>query len=62
MRKTLFVKMFAQADVEDKIGYYVTSDGESEKMMMILSGELILNFEFINIKTPYSERFGLLDL
>ncbi len=56
------VKMFAQANVEDKIGYYVTSDGESEKMIMTLSGELKLNFEIINIKIPYSERFGLLDL
>lgn len=56
------VKMFAQANVEEKIGYYVTSDRTSEDMIAVLVKELKLGFDFINIETPYSERFGLLDL
>lgn len=56
------VKMFAQANVEEKIGYYLTSDTSSESLIVALSGELTLNFEFINIRIRYTDRFGLLDL
>lgn len=56
------VKMFAQADREDKIGYYVTSDRASGDMISYLLKELKLNFSFINIETGYSEYFGILDL
>lgn len=56
--------MFAQADVEEKIGYYITSDAESEKMITFLSlSDLpVLDFEFVNIETKHTTQFGLLDL
>lgn len=56
------VKMFAQANVEEKVGYYLTSDRSSGDMIAILSEELNLDFEFVNIETSHTERFGLLDL
>lgn len=56
------VKMSAQANVEEKIGYYVTSDRASEDLIAILADELTLNFDFVNIETKHTERFGLLDL
>jgi len=56
------VKMFAQANSEDIIGYYVTSDRASEVMVSTLSKELSLDFRFINIETDHSEYFGILDL
>lgn len=55
-------KMFAQADVDSDISFYVTSDAESKKIYDMLNvKEGRLSFNFIDITTPYTQYFGLLD-
>ena len=55
-------KMFAQADVEETIGYYATADVESRKIYEIIkSGGSGITFKFIDINTPYTQTFGMLD-
>ncbi len=55
-------KMFAQADVENDICYYVTADAESKKLYdMIKAGRQGASFNFININTPCSQMFGMID-
>lgn len=53
-------KMFAQADVEEDVVFFVTSDGEAEKTFNLIS-ELNPRFKFIDIKIPYGSRFGELN-
>lgn len=55
-------KMFAQADVENGIGFYLSSDSESLKIYRLLKEEGKLDFQFIDLHNPYSEVFGLLGL
>lgn len=56
-------KLFAQADVEAQIGYYLTADSESEKIYRLLQSEVGLQFRFLNLSTTsHSEAFGVLDL
>lgn len=55
-------KLFAQADVEESIGYYLSSDSESQKIYKLLKRESSLKFEFIDLNIPPSEFFGLLGL
>jgi predicted nucleic acid-binding protein len=45
--------LFAQADVESSVQYYLTTDQESFKTP---------RFHFIDMKIPFSETFGVLDL
>lgn len=54
-------KLFAQADCEKAIVFYVSSDNESLKIYNFLRQESIPKFQFIDLKTPYNETFGLLD-
>src|SRR5690606_27881754 len=51
-------KLFAQADCEKPVRFYLSSDTESQKIYSLLN----TNFQFIDINTPYNEYFGLLDL
>lgn len=55
-------KLFAQADCESAIEFYLSSDTESLKIYKLLIQETNLNFQFIDLKNPYNETFGLLDL
>jgi predicted nucleic acid-binding protein len=55
-------KLFSQADVENEIEYYLSSDKESLKIYNLLNQSVHLRFQFINLTTPFSEAFGLLDL
>jgi len=55
-------KLFAQADCEKSIEFYLSSDTESFKIYKILKQETTLKFQFIDLNTPYNERLGLLDL
>ena len=55
-------KLFAQADSEVHIDYYLSSDTESLKIYNLLKQEANPRFQFIDLKTPYHEIFGLLDL
>lgn len=55
-------KLFAQADCEKAIEFYISSDSESLKIYNLLRQETAPKFQFIDLNTPYNETFGLLDL
>ena len=55
-------KLFAQADCEKTIEFYLSSDNESQKIYNLLRQETAPKFQFIDLNVPYSETFGLLDL
>lgn len=56
-------KLFAQADVETTVQYYVSSDTESQKVYGVLRTQNAApKFEFLDLRVPPSETFGLLDL
>jgi len=55
-------KLFAQADSEKMIEYYLSSDSESFKIYSLLKKETSPKFQFIVLNIPYNETFGLLDL
>jgi len=55
-------KLFAQAHIEEKIGYFITSDSRCIKIYNNLKMKTDLNFVIVNIKDKPSETFGILDL
>ncbi len=55
-------KLFSQADSERAVEFYLSSDTESKKIYNLLKQETDPKFQFIDLNTPYSETFGLLDL
>ncbi len=55
-------KLFAQADCEKSVEYYLSSDKESIKIYNLLRQETALGFQFIDLNIPCNETFGLLDL
>lgn len=55
-------KLFAQADSEASIEYYLTIDVESIKAFNILQQSSKPLFAIIDLNIPYSETFGILDL
>jgi len=55
-------KLFAQADNEKNIFYFLTSDTESIKAYDILTKHTTLNFKIIDLRIKHSEYFGFLDL
>jgi len=55
-------KLFAQADCEKSVEYYLSSDAESLKIYQLLKQETNPKFQFIDLKTPYNDMFGILDL
>ncbi|HEY1046806.1 MAG TPA: hypothetical protein VGF79_10225 [Bacteroidia bacterium] len=55
-------KLFAQADCEKAIDFYLSSDLESLKIYNLLKQELTPRFLFIDLNTPFNNTFGLLDL
>jgi len=55
-------KLFAQADCEKAVEFYLSSDTESYKIYKLLSQETAPKFQFIDLNTLYNETFGLLDL
>ncbi len=55
-------KLFAQADIEPSIEFYLSSDGESLKIYNLLKQHTNPKFQFINLNTPHLETFGILDL
>jgi len=54
-------KLFAQADCEKSIEFYLSADTESRKIYDIIRQEISPKFQFIDLNTPYNETFGLLD-
>ena len=55
-------KLFAQADTEEQIHKFATSDVECIKVFNLLNQHIQLKFDIINIRNPYNETFGILDL
>lgn len=56
-------KLFAQADVESSVLYYLSSDTESQRIYGLLRTQNAgPKFQFINLSVPPSEAFGMLDL
>lgn len=56
-------KLFAQADVESSVLYYLSSDRESQKIYGLLRSQNGgPKFDFLNLAVPPSEAFGILDL
>ncbi len=55
-------KLFAQADCEKSIEFYISSDTESLKIYNLLRQETNPKFQFIDLNIPYHQTFGILDL
>jgi len=54
-------KLFAQADTEKSIDFYLSSDIESLKIYNLLQEHSKPKFQFIDLNTPYNVTFGILD-
>lgn len=54
-------KLFAQADIEETITHFVTSDEECAKIHKILKTKGNAMFDIVNIRTPHNETYGLLN-
>jgi hypothetical protein len=55
-------KLFAQADIEKTVEFYLSSDRESFKIYQLLKEELNPKFQFIDLNIPHNQTFGILDL
>ncbi len=55
-------KLFAQADVEKAVEFYLSSDSESLKIYRLIQNHASPRFQFIDLNTPHNETFGILDL
>ena len=55
-------KLFAQADLDQSIRYFVTSDCRSKKTYKNLKKQIKPRFEILDIAIPYHEAFGTLNL
>lgn len=55
-------KLFAQADLDKSISHFITSDSECQKIHQLLKEKSRIRFDIINLGTPFSETFGVLDL
>lgn len=54
-------KLFAQADIEAGVDYYLSSDTESIKIYQLLKQVSNPRFQFIDLNTPYHQTFGLIN-
>lgn len=55
-------KLFSQADCENSVEFYLSSDSESLKIYNLLKEETNPKFQFIDLKISHYETFGILDL
>ena len=55
-------KLFAQADCEKSVEFYLSADTESLKVYNLLKKDTTPRFQFIDLNVPYNETFGILDL
>lgn len=55
-------KLFSQADLDESITHFVTSDVRSKKTFSNLKKGIHPKFEIIDISVPYSLTFGVFDL
>ena len=54
-------KLFSQADCENTIEFYLSSDVESLKIYNLLKLKSNPKFQFIDLNIPYGQAFGALD-
>lgn len=54
-------KLFATADVEKCVEFYLSSDTESHKIYNLLKEHLSPKFQFLDLNVPFGETFGVLD-
>ena len=54
-------KLFAQADKDANIRFFVTSDSRSQNTYSALKRQLDPDFRIMDIAKPYTTTFGLLD-
>lgn len=55
-------KLFAQADCENSVEFYLSSDTESMKVYNTIRDQNKPKFQFIDLNTPHHQTFGILDL
>lgn len=55
-------KLFAQADCEEAVEFYLSSDIESLKIFNLLKEIAQPKFQFIDLNLPCHQAFGFLDL
>ena len=55
-------KLFAQADLDKSVTYFVTSDTRSKSTLALLKKVTNTKFDIISIDVPFTETFGILDL
>jgi len=55
-------KLFAQAHIDPRINYFITSDTRSINISKSIRGKAEMDFALIDIKESHSEAFGVLDL
>ena len=56
------VKIFAQANCTADIKYFVTSDSKSSGLISKILKRESISFEHLDIHTPFTSTFGVLDL
>lgn len=54
-------KLFAQADCEKHVEFYLSSDTESFKIYKLLKQETLPKFQFLDLSISHTQSFGLLD-
>lgn len=54
-------KLFAQADIDQNIDAFITSDTRSKKTLNLLKTEMEPRFEIIDISTSHANTYGILD-
>lgn len=55
-------KLFATADIETSVEFYLSSDTESHKIYKFLKEHVSPRFQFIDLNTSFGETFGILNL
>lgn len=53
-------KMFAQAEIESDVNYFVSADSEANKVYNMIGEEYKFHFDYIDISIPYTRRFAIL--
>jgi hypothetical protein len=54
-------KLFAQADMEKAVEFYLSSDVESFKIYKLLKEYTTPKFQFLDLTIPFSQTFGIFD-
>lgn len=55
-------KLFAQAEIDIEVKYFLTSDSESIKVYNILKNKFTIKFNLIDLSQPYNDYFQILKI